>query len=118
MLPRDWLVDEVWIGNRIHWTLQHTTRDYMSLSHRLMFPVAVFTVLVGTVPKQWTFLSHPRRLAAISHQPPPLATAVSGLCCNQSRGQSQSHIATDGLSVCLSWCRAPAGAHDQMFLLV
>jgi hypothetical protein len=32
--------------------------------------------------------------------------------------QSQSHIATDGQSVCLSWCRAPAGAHDQMFLFV
>jgi hypothetical protein len=32
--------------------------------------------------------------------------------------QSQRHIATDGRSVCLSWCRAPAGAHDQMFLLI
>jgi hypothetical protein len=30
---------------------------------------------------------------------------------------SQSRIATDGQSVCLSWCRAPAGAQDQMFLL-
>jgi hypothetical protein len=35
-----------------------------------------------------------------------------------SRIDRQSHIATDGQSVCLSWCRAPAGAHDQMFLLV
>jgi hypothetical protein len=32
--------------------------------------------------------------------------------------QSQSHIATDGQSVCLSWRRAPAGAHDQIILLV
>jgi hypothetical protein len=30
--------------------------------------------------------------------------------------QSQSHIATDGQSVCLSWCRAPSGAHDQIFV--
>jgi hypothetical protein len=30
--------------------------------------------------------------------------------------QSQSHIATDGQSVCLSWCRGPAGAHEQMLL--
>jgi hypothetical protein len=30
--------------------------------------------------------------------------------------QSQSHIATDGHSVCLSWCRAPSGAHDQILL--
>jgi hypothetical protein len=35
-----------------------------------------------------------------------------------SHSQSQSHIATNGQSVCLSWCRAPTGAHDQMFLLV
>jgi hypothetical protein len=32
--------------------------------------------------------------------------------------KSQSHIATDGQSVSLSWCRPPAGAHNQMFLLV
>jgi hypothetical protein len=31
--------------------------------------------------------------------------------------QSQSHIATDGQSVCLSWCRAPSRAHDQIFIL-
>jgi hypothetical protein len=30
--------------------------------------------------------------------------------------QSQSHITTDGQSVCLSWCRAPSGAHDQIFV--
>jgi hypothetical protein len=31
---------------------------------------------------------------------------------------SLSHIATDGLSVCLSWYRAPSGAHDQIFVTV
>jgi hypothetical protein len=30
--------------------------------------------------------------------------------------QSQSHFATDGRSVSISWCRAPLGAHDQMFV--
>jgi hypothetical protein len=29
--------------------------------------------------------------------------------------QSQSPVTTDGQSVSLSWCRAPSGAHDQMF---
>jgi hypothetical protein len=29
--------------------------------------------------------------------------------------QSQSHIATDGQSVSKSWCRAPSGAHGQIF---
>jgi hypothetical protein len=32
--------------------------------------------------------------------------------------QSQSHFTTDSQSVCLSWCRAPSGAHDQIFILV
>jgi hypothetical protein len=32
--------------------------------------------------------------------------------------QSQSHIATDGHSVSQSWCRAPSGAHDQIFISV
>jgi hypothetical protein len=35
----------------------------------------------------------------------------------KSQSQSQSHIATDGQSVSLSWCRAPSGAHDQIFIL-
>jgi hypothetical protein len=30
--------------------------------------------------------------------------------------QSQSHIATGSQSVGLSWCRAPSGAHDQIFV--
>jgi hypothetical protein len=30
--------------------------------------------------------------------------------------QSQSHIANDGQSVNKSWCRAPSGAHDQIFI--
>jgi hypothetical protein len=32
--------------------------------------------------------------------------------------QSQSHIATDSQSVSKSWCRAPYGAHDQIFIMV
>jgi hypothetical protein len=34
------------------------------------------------------------------------------------QSQSQSHIATDGQSVCLSWCRAPSGAHDHILITV
>jgi hypothetical protein len=30
--------------------------------------------------------------------------------------QSLSHVATDSQSVCLSWCRTPSGAHDQIFI--
>jgi hypothetical protein len=31
--------------------------------------------------------------------------------------QSQSHFVTDSQSVCLSWCRAPSRAHDQILIL-
>jgi hypothetical protein len=34
------------------------------------------------------------------------------------RTHSQSHIATDGQSVSKSWCPAPSGAHDQIFITV
>jgi hypothetical protein len=32
--------------------------------------------------------------------------------------QSQSHIATDGQSISKSWCRAPSGAIDQIFIIL
>jgi hypothetical protein len=32
------------------------------------------------------------------------------------QSQSQSHSATDGRSVSVSWCRAPSKALDQMFV--
>jgi hypothetical protein len=35
-----------------------------------------------------------------------------------SQSQSQSHIANDGQSVSKSWCRAPSGAHDQIFITI
>jgi hypothetical protein len=35
-----------------------------------------------------------------------------------NKSQIQSHIATDDQSVSKSWCRAPSGAHDQIFITV
>jgi hypothetical protein len=35
-----------------------------------------------------------------------------------SQSQSQSHIATDGQSISKSWCRAPSGAHNRIFITV
>jgi hypothetical protein len=31
--------------------------------------------------------------------------------------QSQSHVTIDGQSISPSWCRAPSGAHDQIFII-
>jgi hypothetical protein len=38
--------------------------------------------------------------------------------CPSSPRPSSSHIATDGQSVSKFWCRAPSGAHDQIFITV
>jgi hypothetical protein len=51
--------DGVWIGNRIYWTIQHTTCEYtlqITITHRLVFSVTVFTALLGNAFQQWTFL--------------------------------------------------------------
>jgi hypothetical protein len=45
------------------------------------------------------------RLAVISHH-----------CRLKILFWSQSHIAADGQSISKSWCRAPSGAHDQIFI--
>jgi hypothetical protein len=42
----------------------------------------------------------------------------SELATGQSQSQSQSYIATDSRSISKSWCRAPSGAHDQIFIIV
>jgi hypothetical protein len=52
------------------------------------------------------------RLEAISCQRHTLVTTISTL----GRKQSQSYIATDGQSISKSWCRAPSGAHDPIFI--
>jgi hypothetical protein len=41
---------------------------------------------------------------------------VCRLSLTQPESESKSHIATDGQSVCLSWCWAPSGAHDQILV--
>jgi hypothetical protein len=53
-------------------------------------------------------------MAAISHEPPTFLLTdwlTTDYC------SSQSHIATDSQSVCLSWCRTPSEAYDQWLLL-
>jgi hypothetical protein len=43
---------------------------------------------------------------------------VTALETNVAIYPSPSHIATDGQSVSKSWCRAPSGAHDHIFITV
>jgi hypothetical protein len=46
-------IDLVSTGNRIYWTIKHTTRDY---TNRLVFSVTIITALLGNVFQQSTFL--------------------------------------------------------------
>jgi hypothetical protein len=46
------------------------------------------------------------------------ASVVTDRYCLNGLSLSLNHIATDGLSVCLSRCRAPPGAHDQIVVTV
>jgi hypothetical protein len=46
-----------------------------------------------------------------------LSTAEPSWTLLSSR-QSQRYITTDGQSASKSWCRAPSGAHDQIFITV
>jgi hypothetical protein len=52
-------IDGFWIGSRIYWTLEHTTRDYnlqITITQRPLFLVKAFTALLGNVFQQWMFL--------------------------------------------------------------
>jgi hypothetical protein len=42
--------------------------------------------------------------------------SIRGNWLDSSQSQSQSHIATDDQSISKSWCLAPSGAHDQIFI--
>jgi hypothetical protein len=82
ILSRHWvIVDGVWVGNRIYWTLkQLVTTPYKLLSQRLIFPLTVVTALLGNVFQQWTFLySRPHILAGrlLSHNKNRLCYATA-----------------------------------------
>jgi hypothetical protein len=69
------------------------TRDHILLSQIWDFPFRRLLRLAGS---RWRYST-----------PPPHGGYWS---------PSPSHIATDGQSVSKSWCRAPSGAHDQIFI--
>jgi hypothetical protein len=85
-------------------------RVYINLDIGLLFRALSLTVFITHF--KWNL--HTSKLSPRTDS----ANSLLKTELNQSQSQSQSHIATDGQSLCLSWCRAPTGAHDQMFLLV
>jgi hypothetical protein len=54
ILSRVWVtVDGVWIGNRIYWPRDYTL--WITITHRLVFSVTVFTALLGNGFQRRTF---------------------------------------------------------------
>jgi hypothetical protein len=88
--------------------------DFPNLEGRSPYLYPSGTGWPSYTPRHWVPFSSPptTRMATVEVLDP------SSTRDQLSRIQSQSHITTDCQTVCLSWCRAPAGAHDQMFLLV
>jgi hypothetical protein len=97
-----WLVIR-FIG--LFWHTIHNCTLQITIRHRLVFSVTIFIVLVGNVFQQRTFVPllpnlRPRRLLAISHQPPTLLTAISGVYLNlNSKSKSKSKLHYDQQSV-------------------
>jgi hypothetical protein len=60
----------------------------------------------------------PRLEREAGHSLPSSAEVKTGGAILPLPYTSQSHIATDGQSVSKSWCQAPSGAHDQIFITV
>jgi hypothetical protein len=91
---------------------------------------AAFTALLHIKSSLTDFstINYCLKLSHTLHLLSPIETSLVGLLLkNCSRGllvtnwlccRSRSHIATDGQSVSKSWCRAPSGAHDQVYISI
>jgi hypothetical protein len=97
----------------------HGTRDHILLSQIRDSPNLEGQVPVFISPRDRVAQLYPQALGSIS-SPPTTRRATLEVFGQDStrphRGQSQSHIATDGQSISKSWCRAPSGAHDRIFI--
>jgi hypothetical protein len=82
---------------------------YRSLSQRLMFSVTVFTVLLGNVFQQRTFLCS----QASSHRTPTSSSDSSRLCRNLSLGLILRPIVSQPVRLGI---KHPCGAYDQIVI--
>jgi hypothetical protein len=75
-------------------------RTYMS---RMLLQILPFALYINPVSVQACKADH---------------AYLTYLMLQQQLSQIQSHITTESQSVGKSWCRAPSGAHDQIFVTV
>jgi hypothetical protein len=110
----DWNLGDYWLSSTLTsgdtWVYCHVTGFWVTNKAGLGFDVRIYT----TGYKIHKSLTH-CHLLPTGHSTGTVLTSKWTVSPSPSPSPSPSHIVTDGQSVCLSWCRAPAGAHDQIF---
>jgi hypothetical protein len=112
--PRHYSSNQVKVKDTLRLTVSQSVslgvEPHLGLMIRYLLPY--FTVSHLRLP----FSSPPttRRVTVEVFEP----ASTRALSHSQSQSQIQSYIATDGQSVCLSWCLALSGAHDQKLITV
>jgi hypothetical protein len=86
---------------------------YGSLLYTLMSSVTPLLSLLGSSFQLQRFSA-----SGLPNCPRYQLPAYKSSSAQQLNRQSQSYIATDGQSVSKSWCWAPSGAYDQIFITV
>jgi hypothetical protein len=121
-------IDGVWVG---YWIYSYNSElhliivslliptVYRSLQHSLsLFQPAVFNSRSLATASNSGDSSASRNQVLLWQPPVQNSCQFPPANCQLStpESESESHIATDGQSISKSWCRAPSGARDQIFI--
>jgi hypothetical protein len=119
-------IDGILIGNRIHCTL--TSRDYNTSNYNVAQITITHTSLLSFLQpplvvawlqssnKGYSSRTYGSRTALPHRRHETVYCSAIGFIVRIQGLQSQSHIMTDGQSASQSWCQAPSGAKDQIFV--